>query len=161
MRDSDIEFLFVGDAAYGDESKLRQTILDEICERGLIQRCHFISKTSTISSIYNACDLTILTSFHEGTPNVVLESMACATPVIVTDISDNSNFIENGKSGYLVSSGDDEKMSKFIIKLYNNRIQLKELGSAARRTVSKRFSIAVMAKRVETVYMQLLASTGK
>jgi len=47
------------------------------------------------SSIYNALDVTTITSISESFPNVMLESMACGTPVVSTDVGDCALVLQN------------------------------------------------------------------
>ena len=58
--------------------------------------------------VYNTCDVTVLTSHHEGTPNVLLESMACGVPVVATDVSDNAYVVSDGQTGFIVPLNDAE-----------------------------------------------------
>ena len=53
------------------------------------ERCLFLGNRHDVDLFYYACDLTVLPSLFEGTPNVALESMACGVPVITTQVSDN------------------------------------------------------------------------
>ncbi len=43
----------------------------------------------------NACNVLVLSSYNEGSPNVVKEAMACNIPVVVTDVGDAWKVIEN------------------------------------------------------------------
>ena len=51
---------------------------------------------------YNAADLFCLASHGEGCPNVVLEAMACGTPVVVTDVGAITDIVESGSDGFIV-----------------------------------------------------------
>lgn len=51
---------------------------------------------------YNAADLMVLMSAREGWANVLLESMACGTPVIATDVGGSSEVIMAKEAGLLV-----------------------------------------------------------
>jgi len=51
---------------------------------------------------YNAADALILASSSEGMPNVVLESMACGTPVVATDVGGTSELISGTVAGELM-----------------------------------------------------------
>jgi glycosyltransferase involved in cell wall biosynthesis len=56
---------------------------------------------------YGAADLSCLFSRREGWPNVVLESMACGTPVLATPVGGVPEIIGNGPAGALAEGDDD------------------------------------------------------
>ncbi len=75
-----------------------QALIDEL---GIHERCAFLGNRNDMERIYPACDITALSSAHEGMPNVLLESMACGVPVVATNISDNSHIVKEGETGFL------------------------------------------------------------
>jgi glycosyltransferase involved in cell wall biosynthesis len=56
---------------------------------------------------YNASDLFWLASHGEGCPNVVLEALACGTPVVVTNVGAVRELVEHGTDGYIVDDAGD------------------------------------------------------
>ena len=55
-----------------------------------------------LPEIYSGADLLLLVSTHEGWPNVLLESMACGTPVIVSDIDGIADIVAAPEAGRIV-----------------------------------------------------------
>lgn len=61
-----------------------------------VQRCgadvHLIElkgkNREEVNLLLNACDVTLLTSFSEGSPQIVKEAMACNCPIVATDVGD-------------------------------------------------------------------------
>jgi glycosyltransferase involved in cell wall biosynthesis len=103
------------------------------------------------------CDITVLPSFFEGTPNVVLESMACAVPVVVTDVSDNPLVVPDCRVGYVVALGDDAAMADRICRLLLDETHRRDLGRAARAWVEQEFSIQRLATKTAAVFDAALA----
>lgn len=68
----------------------------------------------------SAANVLLLTSYWEGSPNVVKEAMACNLPIISTDVGDVKDLIEGATNCFLVDFSIDE-ISDNLIKLYNNR----------------------------------------
>ena len=60
-----------------------------------------INDEEKLALLYSAADLFILPSKEDNLPNVMLESIACGTPVIGFDIGGLSDVIKNYKTGYL------------------------------------------------------------
>ena len=54
----------------------------------------------------NACDVLLMTSLHEGSPNVVKEALACNLPIVSTDVGDVRNRI-GALDGCVVCATDD------------------------------------------------------
>ena len=68
-----------------------------------------------MSHWYNAADLLLVTSFHEGSPNVVKEAMACCCPVVSTAVGDIP-WLFGDLAGYFLSGFDAPEISGKILE---------------------------------------------
>jgi glycosyltransferase involved in cell wall biosynthesis len=124
-------------------------------------RCVFLGHKEGTERLYPACDITVLSSLHEGTPNVLLESMACGVPVVATNVCDNDYVIKEGEVGYLVQAGDDSGMAHRMVSLLDNHALRQEMGQKARNWVTEEFCSRRLAEKMEAVYMELLDGKSK
>lgn len=154
-------FLLVGDQLYGGmhgSDAYHQRIMSLVDTLDIRERCLFIGNRNDVERLYPACDVTVLPSLFEGTPNVALESMACGVPVIATDVSDNAAIIPDGRAGYVVPLGDAATLASRIEKVLGDRDLRTSLSLAARAWVHDEFSTARLAEKTEAVYREGLAA---
>ena len=80
-------------------------------------RVHLLGKVphADLNQWYNAASLTCLPSYNEGVPNVLLESMACGTPVVATRIGGIPEVI-NDDCGLLTEPGDIDVLRQALDK---------------------------------------------
>jgi len=95
----DFELVIVG------EGPERGAIEKAARECGVAGRVRLFGRVpqEQLPQIYSAADLLLLVSAHEGWPNVLLESMACGTPVVVSDISGIAEIVGATEAGRVVA----------------------------------------------------------
>jgi len=153
--------LLVGDQLYGgmcgtdEHAREIQELVDGL---GIRSRCLFLGNRDDVADLYCACDVTALSSLYEGTPNVLLESMACGTPVVATDVSDNSYVASEGGGGYVVPLGDEQALADRIGDLLLDDKLRQEMGLQARSWVETEFSLTRLAEKNAAVYLECLRS---
>ena len=73
-----------------------------------------------LPELYNAADPMILASSREGWANVVLESMACGTPVIVSNICGNPEIVQSPECGLIFEPNTPEGIADAVQRLFHN-----------------------------------------
>jgi glycosyltransferase involved in cell wall biosynthesis len=89
-------------------------------------RVVFIGEMShqDLKDYYNAADILVLASSREGMPNVILESIACGTPVIVTATGGAPEVVSNSAAGILIHERTPQAVAKAfrtLMKHYPDR----------------------------------------
>lgn len=90
-------------------------------------------------------------------PLKVFEYMASAKAIVASDAGQIAEVLEDGYSGLLVEPGNVEAMSEAIIKLLKNKELRLGLGQNARKEVLEKHSWKSRAKKLEEVYLSVLA----
>lgn len=162
-RNPDVHFLVVGNPLEGglEENELFNRIKKLTSSLGLVEKIHFLSARDDMVNVYNACDVTVLPSSREGTPNVVLESMACGTPVVATDVSDNAFILRNNVDGRIVDLNDDERTATELCNVVDELLSDSNIrvamGQASRERVEAEFSLERLTEKTASVYLGLLS----
>ena len=112
-----------------------------IQDGGMIERVHFPGQISQakLPDFYRAADLYISTSHSDGTSISLLESLASGTPVLLSNIPGNKEWIdEPGEVGWLFEDGDVDSLAAGILYAVENRAQLQKMGRSARKLAEDR-----------------------
>lgn len=110
-----------------------------------------------VVSIMKGMDLVVLNSpTGEAFPRSVIEAMAAAKPVIVTDVGGSAEAVEEGVSGFVVTPGDTVMLADRMIRFGRDRELRRKFGEAARMRVETLFTIEENVRKTEQVYQELL-----
>jgi glycosyltransferase involved in cell wall biosynthesis len=93
----------------------------------------------------------------EATSLSMLEGMATARPVVVTDIGGLKETVQDGRTGLVVRQGDPEAIASAVLDLLRDPARAKALGTAAREHVEKHHSKLAHAKRMLEEYRLAVA----
>ncbi len=101
------------------EGPLRQSLLDLARSLGVADRVQIRPNVlqDRLVSYYTAADLSLLTSLHEGMPNVVLESLGCGTPVVATVVEGVPELLSVPAAGLLVREQTPEALAAAVGRL--------------------------------------------
>jgi glycosyltransferase involved in cell wall biosynthesis len=88
----------------------------------------------------NKMKLLVLPSYTEGLPNIVLEAMACGTPVLATLVGAIPDVIKDSKTGFLLKSNNPKHIAERIIELLNKPNLLEKVSLNAYNYVKENFN---------------------
>lgn len=112
----DYSLLIVGEGP--DGSKLRRLAL----QLNVADRVHFLGQIphEKLPEIYSAGDALVLVSSREGWPNVLLESMACGTPVIASTVGGIPEVVTRPEAGVLLSERTPAAIAAAVKELFRH-----------------------------------------
>jgi teichuronic acid biosynthesis glycosyltransferase TuaC len=103
-------YLIVGGvSAEGDYRPQINALAEQL---GVTKHVRFLGPLAPeeLSVPLSAANVFVLSSSNEGWANVILEAMACGTPVVATDVGGNAEVISSDELGYIVPFGDRQKL---------------------------------------------------
>jgi D-inositol-3-phosphate glycosyltransferase len=119
----------------------------------------------TLPYYYSAAETVVVPSFYESFGMVALESMACGTPVVASQVGGLAFLVQDGVTGYVVPDGDAEALSQRLLTLYHDRPLRDHLGEQA-AAAARAYDWEIIAKQIirlydETLAAPILESTGQ
>jgi glycosyltransferase involved in cell wall biosynthesis len=150
MLDIDCHLRLVGDGPELDKLRTSIAVL------GLQHRVTLCGPMThaQLPSEYAAADLVVMPSVvdqdgdRDGLPNVVLEAMASARPVVASDIAAISSAVQHGQTGLLVPPGDPRALADGLRMLAERPALREELGRGGRRRVESEFELGHCTERL-------------
>jgi glycosyltransferase involved in cell wall biosynthesis len=141
----------------------RGPLLEELQQRtqqlGIAGQVEFLGVRHDIAALLASADGFVLSSAWEGMPNVVMEALAAAKPVVATEVGGVAELVEAGQSGFLVPPGDPAALAagmRLLMSLPEE--QRNQMGLRGRQRMVTRYSLEAMADRWLALYRELLGS---
>lgn len=144
-----VHFLLVG--------KMESEALHEqIAQSPLRERFHLTGFRRDAPALMAACDVSVLPALkREGLPKVIIESMAYATPAVVTDSGGSPELMVDGESGLVVPPGDSRALAEAILFLCRNPQEAERIGERGRQRIAEDFRIQDTISRTLQLYRDL------
>ena len=132
----DIQFLIIGDGDLRTEVELELSkyTAKNVNVIGNVPR-------SEIPEFLNKLRLVIRPSLYEGLPTILLEAMACGTPVLATNVGAVPDLIINEKTGFLLKSNSPECIANSILTVLKDP-KIYDISKNARIYVMQRYDYA-------------------
>ncbi len=116
----------------------KSDLQDLVQKKGMENNVVFLSYQENPFPYFSNAFLTVLTSINEGFPNVLIESLACGTPVVAYDCeSGPGEIIEHKENGLLVENQNLDEMTRAIETLIHDKQLYDNLASNAVNSVEK------------------------
>jgi glycosyltransferase involved in cell wall biosynthesis len=144
---SDIEFrvAILGD---GPDREVLQKQIAELNLQGTVRLTGF---QNNANAWYQSADVFVLPSLIEGMPNVLLEAMACGTPVISTDCqSGPAEILSNGQYGTLIPTGNVSALRDSLLSAVNSS-ETARIAEMAQTHIANHWSAKAAGERLGDV----------
>ncbi|MBI5788365.1 MAG: glycosyltransferase [Candidatus Schekmanbacteria bacterium] len=145
-----VRLLIIGDGPKKDELK-------KIClEIGIEHLVIFTGNRSDIPCLLAALDLSILSSFYEGTSITLLEAMFSGKATVVSRVGGNPYIVQDGVTGLLFNPGDEHDLAQKIMLLLENEPTRKRMGEEGRKLAYRLYTQSRMVREYERLYKSII-----
>ncbi len=127
---------------------------------GISNNVLWLGSRQDVGNILAASDIGILCSHQEGLGNSILECMAAALPMIVTDVGGIPEVVVHQKTGLVVPAKSPKKLSEAIIELSSDPKKMQSFGKAGKKRVEQSFSIDKCVSEYHDLYQSFCSGTN-
>mgnify|MGYP000974547378 CR=1 FL=1 len=145
----DLRVLIAGDGP------LKDSIAASLQEGGITARVDFPGWIShdDLPNYLNQLRLLVLPSYTEGLPNIMLEAMACGTPVLATPVGAIPDVIIDGKTGFIMENNSPECIAANVVRALSSP-DLERIAEAGRRFVEETFTFEKVVKNWKRILLR-------
>lgn len=146
------------------EGDLKEHYMEFAAKLGVISRTIFPGRITNdkLPCYYSAADVTVLPSFPpESFGLVLIESLACCTPVIASRLPGVRTVVDEDTDGYLFEPGQVTELTEKLQLILSNPERSKEMGCNGRVKVLEKYDWSKIVERLEEVYVDVMRKGDK
>jgi glycosyltransferase involved in cell wall biosynthesis len=149
-----------GFVLFGD-GPLHATMVRRIAQLGLQEHFVLAGFRGDLDRWMPGFDVTVLPSFTEGLPNVVLESLAARVPVVATAVGGTPEVIDDGTCGFLVPAGQPRSLAQRLLELLGDASLRQRMGNCGHQKVCDDFSFEAQARQYQSLFETLVPARSR
>lgn len=134
-------------------------------ELGMAARVSFCGRVpaADLPTYYSLADLLVLPSTTRGEAfgMVLIEALACATPVIASNLPGVRSVVAHGSDGLLVPPANPHALAQAISVLLSNPARRQAMGARGRAKVQQQYAWQVIIPQLEQIYREVLADAPR
>ena len=146
--------LIVGAPLFNRDEEYLDRLTQTAATLGIDGRVRFLGARGDIADVTRATDLLVVNSLAEPFGLVVLEGMACGTPVLATAVDGIPEIIKHSRDGWLVPAGDQNALVSAIVDLLNQPQLRAGLVARGVATVKASFTAERYIRELEEFYSE-------
>ena len=116
------------------------------------QALGYVNEDQKLSLAYSASDVLALPSLEDNLPNLMLESMACGTPVVAFKTGGMASTIIDGQNGYLVPLKDLKQFTKRIIDVITGT----SMEASSRSFAEQNYRLEIQASKYKDLFHEVI-----
>ena len=148
----DVKILVVGEGPY------LKSIMNLVKRLKIENSVRFLGNVNDITYALSIIDIFVLPAiWREGFGLSIIEAMAVSKPVIVTNIWALNELVRNRVNGLLVEPKNVSDLANAMRELLMDQELYRKVAANGAEMVKQEFSIPQMAKRVDSLYRQILS----
>jgi len=150
--------------ALADDGELRWDLERRAEELGISHAVHFLGRRRDVADFLSACDIYSQPSLDHGGetfPIAILNAMSAGLPAVASDVGDIRYMISDRETGILVSEKNEDELAEALTGLLTDEVGRLRMGTLARKRFVEKFTLPVMAEKVENIYRSLLEEQSK
>lgn len=153
-----LRILMIGGEAHGCRAK--EKLIFKAAGLGVRDRVLWMKNQHDLSGFIKSSRAVVLaTPKIEGLPRVVLECLACARPVVATDVGGVTDAVRNGVNGFLAKPGNPQSLAESIERMLDlSPDDYEQMCSQAFDFAINEFDISRLVKDYERIYLNLISN---
>lgn len=136
------------------DGQLKGTLMKMADTLGISDKVQFLGNRKDVDKLLFAADVSLLTSYSESFPLVLLESADMGTPVISTDVGGVKSLINPGVSGWIVPPKDELALLKAAEEAFH--ADTMKMGKNLRDFAKEKFSNKILQDELNRVYLDFI-----
>lgn len=136
----------------GRDQGTLETLKTMIRDLKLEKNVLLLGERKDIPDIWALADIGVHPSYREGFSNAILEGMASAKPMVVSNKDGNPEAVRDGLDGFVFPLGDSSALAAALEKLIADETLRHTMGRSARRRVEEEFTMDIMIQHFAEWY---------
>lgn len=126
---------------------------------GVPVRCTGPLEPRDLARAFSAADLFVSPTRAEAFGNVLIESVACGTPAVASEVGGVPDVVRPGETGLLVKPGSPQPVVEAIVTLWDDRERLRAMASRCRQMAVSGFSEEIFVDRHIALYRDVIGQS--